>query len=547
MNDDMEGRLREALQRVVENEVPSPDLKASVESRIQGSVDRSRFLGLGRLGRIGWAPSPRLVYGALAATLVVVLIVAGQTAVRRSAGQHVVVGGGDSHGSGGRTTQGGTGPGTPTPAVTPDARTQSPQNPGGAPAPTRIPGSGPTALNTPKAQPGPPNPNGSPVKEPPPGQPAGGTTPSPSAIFTPSPSPTLSPSASPPPSPTSSPNGRTMTTIAGTGIAGFGGDGGQAARAQLNAPSGIAVDAQGNVYVSDNINERVRRVDHATGNISTIAGTGQATYSGDGGPATSAALNNPQGLALDSTGQFLYIADFSNERVRRLDLQTGIIETVAGTGVYGFSGDQGPALSADLAYPVGVAIDSSGNLFIADQRNQRVRRVNASGIITTIAGNGTTGYSGDGGPATNASFNFPVGVGVDGGGDVFVADQLNQRIRRIDATGTITTWAGNGTAGYAGDGGPATAAQLRGPTFLVSDSSGNLTVADQSNNAVRVISATGGHTITTLAGTGAPGFSGDGGPAASATLNGPDGVAVGADGYVYIADQLNDRVRRVSP
>jgi DNA-binding beta-propeller fold protein YncE len=337
-----------------------------------------------------------------------------------------------------------------------------------------------------------------------------------------------------------------VVTLAGTGVPGFLGDGGAATAAALNSPSGVAVDSAGNVYVSDNVNERVRRIDRATRAITTLAGTGQASYSGDGGAGTNADLNNPQGLAVDPGGTTLYIADFSNNRVRRVNLNSGTIDTVAGTGVYGFSGDGGPAVSAQLAYPVGLALDGAGNLFIADQRNQRIRRVDrASGVIITVAGNGQIGFSGDGGPATAATFNFPVGVVADSAGNLFIVDQVNERVRRIDkASGTLSTVAGNGSYGFSGDGGPATAAQLANPTFLAFDSSGNLLVVDQYNNRIRAIAGRDG-TISTVAGTGTLGFGGDGEPPAEASFNHPDGIAVGADGAIYICDQSDARVRRV--
>ena len=253
--------------------------------------------------------------------------------------------------------------------------------------------------------------------------------------------------------------------IAGTGTQGFGGDGGPAAIAILSVPEGVAVDAHGNVFIADLGNESIRRVDAATGIITTVAGIGPPvhtppSFGGDGGPATSASLNNPTSVAVDALGNLL-IADTGNQRVRRVDGATGIITTLAGSGVpnsagqvaSGFSGDGGPATSAQLASPYGVALDAHGNLFIADLGNLRIRRVDAaSGIITTVAGNGVAGFSGDGGAATSAGLAEPIGVAVDGQGNLFIADIF--RLRRVDAaTQIITTVAGDGNRGFSGDGG----------------------------------------------------------------------------------------------
>jgi sugar lactone lactonase YvrE len=328
-----------------------------------------------------------------------------------------------------------------------------------------------------------------------------------------------------------------ITTVAG----GFIGDGGPATSASLNGPLGVAVDASGNLFITDRLNHRVRRVDAATGIITTVAGDGGSGFSGDGGPATSASLSFPEGVAVDASGN-LFIADAGNSRIGRVDAATGIITTVAGVGAGGFSGDGGPATSASLFFPEGVAVDALGNLFIADTSNNRVRRVDAAtGIITTVAGDGASGFSGDGGPATSASLNSPRGVAVDASGNLFIADFSNDRVRRVDAvTGTITTVAG----GVFGDGGPATGASLNRPFEVAADGSGNLLIADFSNNRVRRVDAATG-IITTVAGDGAFGFSGDGGPATSASLGFPSGVAVDSSGNLFIADFSNRRIRRV--
>ncbi len=347
-------------------------------------------------------------------------------------------------------------------------------------------------------------------------------------------------------------SGQLTVVVAGIGAVGFGGDGGPATQASLTFPSAVAVDPVGNVFIADRDNNRIRRVDATTGIITTVAGTGIFGFSGDGGPATSARLARPGGgLAFDSAGN-LFIGDSTfNHRIRRVDAATGIITTVAGTGptgfgAGGFSGDGGPATSARLANPVGVAVDSGGHLFIGDTNNNRIRRVDAAtGIITTVAGTGSFGFGGDGGPATNARLAFPRGVAVDNAGNLFIADQNNQRIRRVDtATGIITTVAGTGSFGTSGDGGPATNARLANPVGGAVDSGGHLFIADLSSNRIRRVDAATG-IITTVAGTGSFGFSGDGGPPTSARLAFPTGVAVDNAGNLFIADSFNNRIRRV--
>jgi cysteine-rich repeat protein len=435
-----------------------------------------------------------------------------------------------------------------------------------------------------------------------------------------------------------------IATVAGVGTAGYGGDGSHALNAQLNNPSGVAVDGLGNVYISDRDNHRVRRIDGETGILTTVAGTGIAGLSGDGALATDAQLRSPEGLALQGVA-YLFIADRENHRVRRLDLASGLITsvptgsvlnmphdiainhdgqlvvsdaynhqvrridagtgavtTVAGDGVQGFSGDGGPATSGRLRFPGGVAIDSVGNLYIADVSNHRIRRVaSATSVITTtagtgaagylgdggaatsaqlpfpfglafhpsglfvassnrvrriewstgnihtIAGTGTAGYGGDGGPATAALLNSPLGLALDADGNLYIACMLSHRVRRVDAaTGVISTVAGTGTLGFSGDGGSAVDAQLARPYALCVTAARDLLIADTFNDRVRIVdSATG--IIGTLAGSGSQGFSGDGGPATEAELSRPAGVAVATDGSVLIADTGNRRIRRVDP
>ena len=276
--------------------------------------------------------------------------------------------------------------------------------------------------------------------------------------------------------------------------------------------------------------------------ITTFAGNGGVGYSGDGGPATLATLNYPRGLAFDSAGM-LYIADVNNYRVRKVT-PAGIISTVAGSGVYGNSGDGGPATLAQFSNPMGVAVDAGGNLYIADSTNVRIRKVTPGGIVATVAGTGVQGFSGDGGPATAATLNSPTSLIVDSAGNIYFADSSNQRIRRVGADGKITTIAGNGLDGFSGDGGLAISASMSFPLGLVKDPSGNVYFTDGNNNRVRMITPAG--IISTFAGGGTGNFGGDGGLATAASLNIPSDLAFDAAGNLYIADAGNNRVRKVN-
>ncbi len=307
--------------------------------------------------------------------------------------------------------------------------------------------------------------------------------------------------------------------------------------------AGVAVDRAGNLFFVGSMNTAVWRLDASTSLLTRVAGNGMPGFSGDGGPAINAQMV-PSGIALDSAGN-LYIADTLNNRVRKVS--NGIITTVAGNGSLGFSGDNGPAVSAQLI-PVGVAVDSAGNLYIADGNNNRVRKV-ANGVISTVAGNGTPFFSGDNGAATLASLT-PGGIAVDTAGNLYIADVTNNRIRKV-TNGIITTIAGSPGSGapgnFGGDGGPATSAQLSQPRGISLDSFGNIYIADAANNRVRKI--TNG-VITTVAGsgsTGGPGgLGGDNGPATSALLSQPTSLAIGPDGALYIGDGNNSRVRKIT-
>ena len=387
------------------------------------------------------------------------------------------------------------------------------------------------------------------------------------------------------------PNG-ILTVVAGNGIFGYSGDGGPATSAALGGPMSVAVDTAGNLYIADGFNF-VRKVNSA-GIISTIAGTGFSGALGDGGPATQAQLNFPTAIAIGPAGE-IYIADFGNNKIREIGLD-GIMRTVAGTGASGYSGDGLAATSATLSGPTGVAVDPGGNLYISDEGNEVIRKVTpdgiintfagggktfrdgvsalsaailpfglavnaagdlffgdyvsdrvrkiSGGIITSMAGNGSPGYSGDGGPALEAMLNLPTGVALAADGSIYIADTGNARIRKAGADGNISTVAGNGLFRTGGDGGAATSAVLYQPTGLAVDSAGNFYISEQVHHRVRKVSPDG--IIQTLAGTGDPGYTGDGGPAKNAKLFGPAGLAADAQGNVYIADVDNSVIRMVS-
>jgi uncharacterized protein (TIGR03437 family) len=335
-----------------------------------------------------------------------------------------------------------------------------------------------------------------------------------------------------------------IATFAGDGLATYSGDGAPAVNASLNQPRGMAIDAAGNVYIADPGNARVRVV-NASGIISTYAGNGISAFSGDGGQASAASVSDVNSVALDAEGN-LYVADSTNRLIRKI-APGGVISTIAGTaGVQGYSGDGGPATKATLGRPVAVVVDAGGNVDYVDSVNQVIRRITPAGIISTIAGNSAGNFSGDGGLATSASLNFPLGMALGSGGTIYIADAENNRIRMINAGGIITTIAGNGVGTFSGDGALAINASLNIPSDVALDGAGNLYVADSGNNRIREVNLATG-VISTIAGTANNGFSGDGGLAASAMLNHPWSVTVSSSGNIYVGDMSNMRVREILP
>jgi len=353
-----------------------------------------------------------------------------------------------------------------------------------------------------------------------------------------------------------------IDTLAGDGSTGGSGNAIPASDANLANPGSVFVDGGGNIFIADD--NRIREVVATTGIIKTVAGNRIVGYSGDGGPATQAELSSPQGVAVDNSGD-IFIADAGNFVIREVVAATGMIQTVAGiAGTSGYSGDGGPATQAELGSPAGLFVDGSGNLFIADgyilgcatypeplcepYGGGTIRKIDAkTGNIQTVAGNGTLGYSGDSGPATQAELYYPDAVFVDASGNTFISDFANQRIREvIAATGVIQTVAGSGAEGYSGDGGKATEAKLKNPDGVWLDSSGNIFIADRDNNRIReVVAATG--IIQTVAGTGIPGYSGDGGQANQAELGSPVQVVLDSAGAILFVDQLSHRIRKLTP
>jgi Tfp pilus assembly protein PilX len=337
----------------------------------------------------------------------------------------------------------------------------------------------------------------------------------------------------------------TISTYAGTGTAGYLGDGSPATSARVRNPEGLGVASNGNLYIADTGNNVIRKVDFITGVITTVVGTGTAGSAGDGGAATLAQLDGPQDVFVASNGD-LYIADTGSRKVRKVTAATGVISTVIGDGTNGNTGDGGAATLARLNSPRSVVVAANGDIYVSDRPNDRVRKVTAAtGIITAYAGTGTQGYTGDGGAASAARLRTPEGMTLDSNGDLYIADTGNDVIRKVTAaTGVITTFAGT-TNGFAGDGGPATAARLDTPEAVDLGPLGDLFIVDTGNRRVRRVQA-GTGTITTVAGTGTSGFSGDGGPATAARFTTIGGITVSSTGVYYVADRGNDRIRKIT-
>lgn len=329
-----------------------------------------------------------------------------------------------------------------------------------------------------------------------------------------------------------------ITTVAGNGAAGMSGDGEAATSVMLSDPTSICTDALGNIFIANNHNTSIKKV-NVMGIITTVAGSGIEGFAGNGGPATAAQLYSCQNVLVDEAGN-IYINDASMNLIRKVD-QSGIINTFAGTTSSICSGDGGPATAAGLTIQ-GMTFDPSGNLVIADIYNHRIRKINAAGIISTIAGTGVAAYTGDGGPATAAAFNTPMDVAYDAAGNLYISDNLNNVIRKVNTSGIITTYAGTGIPGYNGDDGTAIATMLYGPEGITVDATGNLLICDKNNKRLRKVSPSG--TITTVAGNGSPSFSGDDGPATSAGIGPIRDVDIDNAGNIYITGALC-RVRKI--
>jgi len=338
-------------------------------------------------------------------------------------------------------------------------------------------------------------------------------------------------------------DGQIITSIAGNGTHSNTGDGFLAINAAIDYPGGGAIDNFGNYYfITGTGGNSVRKIT-PSGTIITVAGKEVAGFSGDGGPATNAKLNNPQSVAVDMIGN-LYISDAANNRIRKVNIATGVISTIAGIGTGGYNGDNIPATDAMIWDPYGIAVDKEDNIYIADNFNDRIRKINSSGIISTYAGTGMAGYNGDGGLADTAKLKGPEGVCVDDTGNLYIADFSNGRVRKVNLDGIIITIIGDGVFGSNGDGGLAINAQVM-PQDITIDKVGNIYIdGGDYDDRVRMINAAG--VISTIVGTGVEGFKGDNGQADSAELYGPSGLAIDSCGNLYIADLNNYRIRKAT-
>ena len=318
-----------------------------------------------------------------------------------------------------------------------------------------------------------------------------------------------------------------VTTFAGTTLGFLDATG---TNAQFNAPIGVAVDSAGVLYIGDQSNQRIRKIT-AAAVVSTLAGQSLDGFAN--GTGTNARFTNPRGVAVDSSGN-VYVADTGNQRIRKIT-SAGVVTTLAGSGVQGFA--NGTGTNARFSNPSGVAVDSAGNVYVADYDNHRIRKITSAGVVTTLAGSGTGTFAD--GTGTSASFRNPYGVAVDSSGNVYVADQLNQRIRKITSAGVVTTLAGNGTAAFAD--GTGTSARFNSPQGVAVDSAGNVYVADYNNQRIRKITSAG--VVTTLAGQTTPGSTD--GTGTNARFNGPTGIAVTSGGILYVVDSDNNRIRKI--
>ena len=335
-----------------------------------------------------------------------------------------------------------------------------------------------------------------------------------------------------------------IVTVVGNGTSGYGGDNGPALSAMIN-PYSFTIDGYGNIYIADNTNYRVRKV-NTSGIITTIAGNGNPGHSGDGGLATNAMIGAAIGVLADSAGN-VYFSEGVAQTIRKVD-NVGVISTIAGNGTSGFSGDGGPATAAQLAGPNSILMDKKGNIYVCDLINNHIRKISTTGIITSIAGTGVGiagGYSGDGGPATAANLKYPGFACWGPNGDLYFCQWPHAVVRRIDTFGIITTVAGNGTPGYSGDGGPATNAQMNKPTGIAVDTSGNLYIAECNTHVLRKVDKATG-IISTIAGVGTAGYSGDGGPASAAQFYTPDCLFFDRAGNLYVNDYGNSLIRRIT-